>query len=461
MKKGYLLFAIVAVFLLFLPFVFAGTWKQCTIPNDNEGIYYCCCEPVCAWQVGPCTPCYQYTDPSSCQSFGCQWCDECLVSKYVGQPGGRCVDPGYCSYYYSCSIGQCSATCSSTSDASWSDTTCLYNCDTASTCTYQSSCITNCSEEEFCKGTDNYCYFDVSCTSAGCAEIKGDYCDTGICDPAGYCNTPPPCVDSDGDGYGVCPYCDIANECTYDGNDCDDDPVTGFNINPGQTEICDDLIDNDCDGLIDCLVGYEDPDCGCVLPCIDYDGDGYGVCPYCSIANGCTYDGDDCDDNPITGPDIFPGQTEDCVDGIDNDCDEDYTGVWDDDPNTGIDCKDSADCAVSVCKCEDDCTYEDDNFIHRECDGTNGCKFCDPALGCDFCDNSKVGDSCDLAQPGWVRSYDDPVNCPGGCVIQCAEGCPEGKVKTDVSCSKENLIKVTKLVTYRGKLTKLVVVTCG
>jgi len=34
--------------------------------------------------------------------------------------------------------------------------------------------------------------------------------------------------------------------------------------------------------------------------CDDSDGDGYGECPNCGIAMGCTYDGDDCNDNNAT-----------------------------------------------------------------------------------------------------------------------------------------------------------------
>ena len=40
------------------------------------------------------------------------------------------------------------------------------------------------------------------------------------------------CTDSDDDGYGVCPNCNIDHGCTYDGDDCCD---TDANANPGQT----------------------------------------------------------------------------------------------------------------------------------------------------------------------------------------------------------------------------------
>jgi hypothetical protein len=117
------------------------------------------------------------------------------------------------------------------------------------------------------------------------------------------------CADNDGDGYYVydpvwCPA----------GNDCDDNNAA---VHPGAVEVCDDGVDNDCDGLVDCA----DPDCTCGH-CVDNDGDGYYVydpvwCPA----------GNDCDD---TNPNVYPGAPELC-DGIDNDCD----GVIDEGCNGG------------------------------------------------------------------------------------------------------------------------------
>jgi len=109
------------------------------------------------------------------------------------------------------------------------------------------------------------------------------------------------------------------------------------------------------------------------------------------------------------------------------------------------------DALVSGTTCETDCTYAGDNIIHKECDGINGCAFYnDDGTG-------TAKEVCNLAQPGWIRDYSETQ------VIECAEGSPTEKVeiKATVTCEEDNLIKLTKVVTYQGKLVKLVVVTCG
>ena len=53
-----------------------------------------------------------------------------------------------------------------------------------------------------------------------------------------------------------------------------------------------------------------------IAGCIDNDGDGYGVCPKCNTTSGCTYDGNDCNDNNAS---IHPGATEIC-NGVDDNC---------------------------------------------------------------------------------------------------------------------------------------------
>lgn len=141
----------------------------------------------------------------------------------------------------------------------------------------------------------------ASCTNKGAVDRTPDTetFDTGVAASA----TP----DDDGDGY-------------TDDEDCDDtDPA----VNPGATEICDN-VDNDCNSLID----DADPDLDLSTGTTwyaDTDRDGYGqgtdrptsTTTACDQPGGYVADNTDCYDND---PGNFPGATEAC-DGIDNDCD--------------------------------------------------------------------------------------------------------------------------------------------
>ena len=133
-------------------------------------------------------------------------------------------------------------------------------------------------------------------------EIDND-CDGQIDGEDSDCFSEPDCTDDDGDTFFIGD--DDCGEV-----DCDD---TDPNINPSATEDCDDEIDNDCDSMVD----EEDDDCPRIViiegsDCTDDDGDSFFIGDDCGDI--------DCDDGD---PNINPSVTEDCDDGIDNDCDGD------------------------------------------------------------------------------------------------------------------------------------------
>ncbi len=126
--------------------------------------------------------------------------------------------------------------------------------------------------------------------------------------------------DLDGDGF---------DDEAFGGTDCDDTPVTGFDINPDADEVCDG-IDNNCNDDID----EDDPNLvGAFIVYADLDGDNYGdpTAPIqsCDAAGAGESDNNqDCDDTPGTGFDINPDADEVCDE--DNDIDENCNGEFDD-----------------------------------------------------------------------------------------------------------------------------------
>jgi len=158
---------------------------------------------------------------------------------------------------------------------------------------------------ETCDGIDNDC--DPSTDEA----VDGDSDLETVC--AGDCDDADPAINT-----GAVELCDgIDNDCNglsdfdalgevdadADGSlscaDCDDTQAASF---PGNPEVCDGGIDNDCDPA--------------TTETVDFDGDGFTLCGVDGIAG--TAD-DDCDDN---NPNAFPSSTNvEVCDGSDNDCD--------------------------------------------------------------------------------------------------------------------------------------------
>jgi len=163
------------------------------------------------------------------------------------------------------------------------------------------------------------------------------------------------CADADGDG---------ASPISCNGDDCDDTEPAAF---PGNIEICDGGIDNDCnpatletvdddgDGETECagdcddtdpanfstnteICDGQDNDCNALADfntTLELDGDGDG-----------SFDCLDCDD---ADADSYPGAPELC-DGVDNDCDTVVPAneTTDGDNDTYVDCDDCDDTNAAI-----------------------------------------------------------------------------------------------------------------
>ena len=123
--------------------------------------------------------------------------------------------------------------------------------------------------------------------------------------------------DADGDTYGnpriTSESCEQPDGYVTNDEDCNDNSASAL---PGGEEVCDGL-DNDCNGETDNIDGFWPDD----------DGDGYGregtAATLCEpMPEGYADNRADCDD---ANADVNPGMVEQCMDGIDNDCDSELS----------------------------------------------------------------------------------------------------------------------------------------
>ena len=228
------------------------------------------------------------------------------------------------------------------------------------------------------------------------------------------------CFDLDQDGY-------LDEVCG--GDDCDDGEVS---VHPGGTEVCGDLVDQDCSG--------SDLEC----PPADFDGDGFD-------------ETDDCDDFAAL---VYPGASETCGDSVDQDCDGEDLSCADVDNDGDEYTENQGDCddsdpvrhpgAADLCEngvdenCDGvdpicpDYDQDDDGFEEGvDCDDSNVAVFPGASELCDGIDNN-----CDRMVP--VDEIDSDGDgfwiCNGDCDDtnpQFHPGAPEICDGLDNNCSGE------------------------
>lgn len=156
--------------------------------------------------------------------------------------------------------------------------------DVSETCTSASAC----DDGMFCNGAEQCDPSAATADARGCVA-GSDPCGGSTCVEADdRCD----CTNPDMDGDGV-------TSAGCGGNDCDDSNPNRY---PGNTEVCDDEVDEDCDPS---TLGP------------DMDGDGFVDIACCNSTDTGLVCGTDCDDD-LSG--VNPGTPESC-NGSDEDCD--------------------------------------------------------------------------------------------------------------------------------------------
>ncbi len=372
--------------------------------------------------------CYQnrQIDPSN----PCRICKtELRTDDWSFRNGVACDDENACSVFDTCGEGVCAGT--------------PYVCDAYPFC-IEEICDGNggCAMTGMVSGTcliDGTCYHDedvdpqnecLECdgwllqtdwsplTGTACNDGQdctfGDTCQSGSCGGTAHpCDDGLDCTDNVCDGNGGCSYPISTYSCLIDGicrADGEPHPTTACTVcaprisqdtwtqqNTSDPEVCNGADDN-CDGITD-----PENAPGCEYYFIDMDNDGAGTgsayrCLCAPDGNWRSKTSGDCDDGDATA---YPGNSENCGDSIDNDCDGDtdeqgatgctvyYVDIDGDEfgqPGTQrCLCAGAAGLATAGGDCDDSSTYVNPsrndfcNGVDDDCDGTTDP---DGATGC-------------------------------------------------------------------------------
>ena len=232
----------------------------------NDG----CSEGACT-HVAPDPTCVPCTTAENCDDQNACSADTCVagVCKHtVENPTCvPCVTPAECGDGNACTTDLCTD-----GICTWEtpDPTCV-PCETAAECDDDQVCTTERCDDGICGHTavpgcvpcetNEDCNDHDACTTDVCGESKS--CQLTTIPGCVPCKTAADCNDGDACTADTCP----AGACTH------------TDLAGCPAEICDDRVDNDGDGLVDCV----DPDCigtdACPIEicgnCIDDDGDGF------------------------------------------------------------------------------------------------------------------------------------------------------------------------------------------
>jgi len=223
---------------------------DCTVDSCDEGTNTTDNLGTCRNDPSSCTGCIINSDCNDFNSCTDDVCNAIYECENTPDDSNICDDGAFCTENDSCSAGTCIGDQKSYDDEI--DCT-VDSCDEAADEFVHLPDNSLCQNGAWCDGQE-VCNISLDCQPgippdcSNSPECSVDTCEEGtnITDNLGTCmqDTVSCCIDEDHDDYGSAGI----GYCTNPEQDCND---SNQDVNPGATEICNNDIDDDCDGRID------------------------------------------------------------------------------------------------------------------------------------------------------------------------------------------------------------------